>query len=142
MTFTPIQANHSILKNKVRVGRDKLNRERVTARIVNKGNRKNLAIAIGMDVADVLEMHQGDRVNLYVHKSNKNCFLIKKISSDSEIYQGYKLSGGTGNSHFLRFSIICDLPEMYRISQTIIVDYEIGNNKTLMIDFEKIKYKE
>lgn len=141
MTFTAIQNNHSILKTHVRLSKDKLNRERVTARIVNRGNKKCIAIAIGLDVADVVGMHEGNRVNLYVHKNNRTQFLIKKTDLALDGFQGYKLYCGS-TSNFLRFQIVCELPEMYKISQTHIIDYEIGYNETLMIDFEKMKYKE
>jgi len=114
------------------------NKEFVTARVNIINGKKVIFISIGLIVCELIELVKGDRVNIFINKIDRNLILLKKSIIP---HYGYKLSHATdSNGNLMHFSFRYQTEESFRLSQTIILDYEIGNDKSLLLNFEKIKW--
>lgn len=114
------------------------NKEFVTARINIKNKRKVIRISIGIDVCDLIGFNKNDRVHVYINKQDRNILMIKK---DSDCLDGYLLSLQNDKSSFMTFDFRYETSESFRLSQTIILDYDFNEDGTLLIDIEKIKWR-
>jgi hypothetical protein len=116
------------------------NKRFVTARVNMTNNKKVIHISIGLDVCSVVEFEKGDRVNVFIHKKDRNLLIIKK-EAEYDV-NGYVLSAnGHQNSSFLTFEFRYETSEDFRLSQTIILDYDFSQVGMLLIDIEKIKWR-
>jgi hypothetical protein len=112
------------------------NKQFVTARVNIINNRKVINFSIGTDVCDEINFHANDRIHILMHRENRNYIIFHKTSSS---FDGYKLFfNDKKNSSFLTFAMRYDSPEAFKLSQTVILDYDCSNNM-LLIDLEKLK---
>lgn len=114
------------------------NKEFVTARVNIINGKKVMHISIGLDVCEMIEFNKQDRVNIFINKTDRNLLIIKK--DDEPDSDGYLLSSGKGNYSFMTFQFRYETSEAYRLSQTIILDYDFNEVGTLLIDLTKIKW--
>ena len=113
------------------------NKKFITARmnIINK--RKVLNLSLGLDVCKEINFKANDRVYVLLNKENRNYLMIKKELGS---YEGYKLNfNEKGNSSFLTFSIRYDSLESFRLSQTIVLDYDFRPD-VLLVNLGKLKW--
>jgi len=114
------------------------NKELVTVR-ANFINKKTvLTFSIGTDICELLDFKKSDRVNIYLHKRDKNVHLIKKSST---INEGYLLSHNNDKSSFMTFTIRYPGQYDFRLSQTIIISYDINDDGCLLLNIEKLKWR-
>lgn len=125
-----IHANHKPLRHPN-------NKEFVTARVNIINKKKVIRISIGIDVCEILSFNKNDRVNIFISKKNRDFMLIKK-SIDS--FDGYLLSRGKSHSNFMTFDFRYETIASFKLSQTIILDYDINDERTLLVDLSKIKW--
>ena len=120
--------------------RHKNNKQFVTARCNNKCKTSLcMRIAIGVDVCELVGFKKGDKVNIFLHKENENFLAIKKNCLG--LY-GHKLSyceSVTGNSSFMTFELRWKKKESFRISQTIVLDYDFNEEHLLIVDLSKVR---
>lgn len=115
------------------------NKRFVTAR-VNIINKKTvIRISIGLYVCEMVEFEKNDRVNIFINKSDRNLLIIKKENDfDSD---GYLLNHGKNNNNFMTFEFRYESSESFRLSQTIIIDYDFTQPGMLLVDLTKIKWE-
>ena len=128
-----LRSNNKKLKHKN-------NRQFVTGRSVIIHNRKVMKMSIGLDVCELVGFKKNDRVNIFIHKENRNYLAIQKDFADAE---GYMLSfGGHRNGNFLTFEFRYQTEESFRLSQTTILDYDFQEEHTLIVDLYRLKWRE
>jgi len=113
------------------------NKEFVTARVNIINKKKVMRISIGTDICDLVGFNKNDRVHIFINKNDRNTLLIKK---DVDTQDGYRLNHGQSNSSFMTFSVRYETGESFRLSQTIILDYYLNKENTLLINLEKLKW--
>ena len=119
--------------------RSEQNRELVTARINIINKRKVVKLSIGLVVCGLIGFKQDDRVHIFIHKDDRNLLLVKK---DEDNIDGYRLSKGqSSGTNFLSFAFRCETQDSFRLSQTVILDYDFNDEGVLIVDFEKIKWR-
>lgn len=117
------------------------NAEFVTGRVNIINQRNVIRISIGKVICNLLEFKKGDRVDVLLHKEYKNLLMIFNSTNP----QSYKLHESVVNekkSNFLSATFRYDFHEPFKLSQTIILDYDINNEKILIIDIEKLIWRE
>jgi hypothetical protein len=114
------------------------NKQFVTARVNIINKKKVIRISIGLDVCDLIGFDKNDRVHIFINKEDRNLLLIKK---DMCMQDGYRLNLGTSNNSFMTFDFRCETQESFRLSQTIILDYDFNDEGSLLINMEKIKWR-
>lgn len=113
------------------------NKEFVTAR-VNVVNKKNvIRISIGIIICDLLDFTASDRVNVYINKQDRNQMIISKSLLPDD---GYKLNHNGSNSSFMTFELRNDIRDAFRLSQTIILDFDITEERLLLIRLDKLRW--
>lgn len=124
--------------------RSSYNKELVTLRaVVRAQNSTRITISIGLIVCDLLDFKKSDRVCIKTHQNKKSIILIEKTLDEG----GYKLCGAGSSplvrrkSNFLFFCINSNYYHDYKLSQTIICDYDILSKNKLLIDFSKLKWR-
>lgn len=95
----------------------------------------SINISIGLLIADLLDMNNKDRINIYLHKKNKDHILIKKC--DEDIYGHTLVTAG----NFLVCHFVHDFHSDFKIKQTIISNWDINQDNNLLIDISKLKWK-
>lgn len=129
-------------KPNTRLSKTPKNLNRVTARIVYEHDIKRLYIGIGKNIAKHLGFTLETYVDILIHQKYNHFYVIKEVDHKNG-YGGHKLTGDLSpKSRLLHFSITCHIPDNYRISQTIVLDYTIPNHKLLFVDFTKMIYRE
>lgn len=115
------------------------NKEIITIRAVPSGHKSvYITISIGLTICSLIDFNNKDRVYIKTHPVRKNIVLVEKTHE----LDGYKISNnGGGNGSFLKFSITSNYYHDYKLSQTIIADYDIIESNKLVIDFSKLKWK-
>ena len=111
------------------------NKEFVTGRANIIKNTKMLFLSIGITVCELINLKYSDRVEILLSKIDRNLILIKK--SDT----GYRLKWGGLGSNFMRFGFKYETPDNFRLSQTIILEYDFNNSGLLLINLDKLKWK-
>ena len=122
------------LKNKKMTHPDRKNF--ITARAITVNTKKVITISLGVNVCDIVDFKMGDRVNVFLHKQDKNLFLIKKVNDDD----GYKLCMSGFNSSFLTFQFRYKTEEQLRLSQVIVLGYETSKDM-IIINIENLKWR-
>ena len=116
------------------------NKQFVTARCFISNNKNVVKISIGLDVCELVGFKKGERVNLFIHKENRDYLAIQKDVTEDE---GYKLNfSGSSNSNFLTFEFRYQTEESFRLSQTTILDYDFQEEHTLIVDLYRLKWRE
>lgn len=110
------------------------NKEFVTSRVNIINKKKVLCISIGTVVCELLGLVRGDRVEILLNKKERNLLLIRKA------YEGYKLKWGGANSNFVTFDFRYETPDNFRLSQTVILDYNLNDFGFLLINLDRIKW--
>jgi hypothetical protein len=113
------------------------NKEFVTSRVNIINKKKVIRISIGILICELIQFTRDDRVHIFLNKKDKNLMLIKK--SDI-LHDGYKLNHGGSNNSFMTVDFRYETSDSFRLSQTIILDYEIKQDGLLLINFEKLKW--
>jgi hypothetical protein len=114
-----------------------LNRELVTGRIVTRDNKLRIYFSIGRDICDLINLFPKNYVNVFMHKTQNDIFLMKKSCTFG---QGYKLQIAHKNSNFLSFSFSFLSEHSYKLSQTTPLDWDFGDNEQLIIYSTKLKW--
>jgi len=129
--------NEWIISNGKRL-RHPNNSELVTARCNIINGKKVIRISIGIDVCELLDFKKGERVYISINKKYRNYLIISK---DVEDLEGYKLSHSSGHkNNFMSFQFRYETSESFRLSQTIILDYDINDENLLLIDVSRLKW--
>src|SRR5574338_436954 len=130
-----IQWNHDNYRNRFRPSSN--SKELVTLRASNTHSRKIiLYISIGLHICDVLDLKKGERINVYLHKNDKNKIMIKKCI---EPFYGLKMHYSRGN--FLHLSFTIPFDSNIKIKKTVVSNWDITQNSELIIDLTNIKWK-
>ncbi len=118
--------------------RNPKNQEYITIRAnITKSKKISIRISIGLIICNLLEFTEQARVNIFLHKKDKNILLIKKCNKDED---GYKLNYSQ-KSNFMTFDFISHFYTEFKIKQTIVVDYDINSQKMLLVDLTKIRWE-
>lgn len=117
------------------------NAEFVTGRVNIINERNVVRISIGKVVCNLLELKRSDRVSVALHKENKNFLLMSKTNAPHS-YMLCESPKINAKSNFLSATFRYDFNEPFRISQTCLLDFDINDNKLLLIDLEKLKWRE
>lgn len=117
------------------------NAEFVTGRVNIINQRNVIRISIGKLVCELLNFKKNDRVFISVHKKDKNFILISK-SLDVHTYKLHESEHPKKKSNFLSATFRYDFHEAFRLSQTILLDFDIDQNQSLLINIEKLKWRE
>jgi hypothetical protein len=114
------------------------NKEFVTARanIINK--KKVIRISIGIDICDLVGFKKNDRVHIYLNKYERDSLLI---CNNAESIDGYRLHYKGDNNNFMTFDFRIETEQSFRLSQTIILPYDIQDEGKLLISLEKLKWR-
>jgi hypothetical protein len=113
------------------------NKQFVTARVHIQNKKKVVRISIGLDVCDLLDFRKNDRVHIFINRQDRHLLMIKKDEIDLD---GYRLNLGGSNASFMTFDFRYETAESFRLSQTIILDYDFEEG-TLLIDLEKLQWR-
>jgi hypothetical protein len=113
------------------------NQELITLRAKIVGKKLSLRVSIGLVICELLDLKKGDRVNIYIHKKDKNFLLVSKCQPH-EI--GLKLCHAL-HSNFLTFDFTCYFYSEFKIRQTIMPDFQFNQEKLLLIDLTKLKWE-
>ncbi len=115
------------------------NAEFVTGRVNIINERKVIRISIGLLVCELLNFRKKDRVCVSVHKHDKHRLLIAK-SSDPQTYT-LSASDKDKNHNFLSCTFRYDFHEPFRLSQTMILDFDVNDDGLLVVDIKKLKWR-
>lgn len=116
------------------------NKEIVTGRIYMRCSNPYITISIGITICELLDFKDGDRAEVLFHKKNKNILLIKKnklSQSDYKIYFNKSNHGG----RFARITFVDYCCSNYRISQTIELEYNLTEEKYLLVSLQNLKWE-
>jgi hypothetical protein len=116
------------------------NAELVTGRVNIINQRNVIRISIGKVICNLLEMKKGTRVSVAMHKEDKNLILITK-NIDPHSYKLHESTNAKKISNFLSLTFRYDFHEPFRLSQTILLDFDMNDNKLLLIDLKKLKWR-
>lgn len=114
------------------------NKEAITARAYVKANSTFVRLSIGVVIAQLVEIKKGDRVNLFASKTNRSLLMIRK---SPHLNDGYKLSHSGTNGSFYTFDFIYQFYNDLRLTQTILIDYDIRDDKSVAVDITKLRWK-
>ena len=115
------------------------NKEFVTGRVNIRNNRKVIRISVGLIVCELVKFNVKDRVTVSVHKNDKHMILISKDNSA----QSYQLTGLNNRyDNFLAVTFRYDFNEPFRLSQTILLDFDVNDEGILIVDLLKLKWRE
>lgn len=117
------------------------NAEFVTGRVNIINQRNVIRISIGKLVCELLNFKKNDRVFVSVHKEDKNYILISK-SLDPHTYTLHENVCKNKKSNFLSATFRYDFHEGFRLSQTILLDFDIDDQQCLLVNIEKLKWRE
>lgn len=117
------------------------NAEFVTGRVNIVNQRNVVRISIGKVICNLLEFKRSDRVKVLLHKEYKNLLLVFN-SNDPYSYKLHETEIKSKKSNFLSVTFRYDFHEPFKLSQTIILDYNINNEKVLLIDIDKLIWRE
>lgn len=129
--------NDEWIKTNYKPLRHPKNKEFVTGRVNIINKKKVIRISIGLIVCDLLEFKKGDRINLFINKKERNFILIKK---SKVIHDGYLLNCNGKNPSFMTFDFRYETAESFRLSQTVILNYEINEDQLLLINIESLRW--
>jgi len=114
------------------------NRDLITGRVNIINKRNVISISIGKNICKDIGFNKRDRIIVYLNKDNKNLILLEK----SDDYSTYSLHDtDKKNSNFLRCTFRYDFHEAFRLTQTIVLDYESNDENVLSINIEKLKWR-
>lgn len=112
----------------------KLNRDEIICRVIPSHSNKmgyRINVSIGLCIAEICDFNKGDRIAVLRNKLNNVCYLLRK----NDIGKGYLLSHGNG-ANCLTFAFSVPLFENihFILSQNVIVEFDINNDKSLFLD--------
>ena len=113
------------------------NKEFVTARVNIINKKKVIRISIGTDVCSLVGFNKNDRLHIFIHRDDRDKLLIKK---DKDCIDGYRLNHNGSNSSFMTFDFRYETAESFRLSQTILLEFDFEEG-CLLVGLEKIKWR-
>lgn len=122
-------------ETKTRFGRFVGNQEIVMARARYQGKNPTVRVSIGLLICNILDIKEADRIKLFVSTKDPHLIKVKKTLSNEN---SYKLTYAK-SANFLSFETRWRFFPDIRMYQTIPLDYEMTEDKSLIIHIDKLR---
>ncbi len=125
-------------ENQKKFKKHEINKELVTGRVNLINNKNQITISIGLTVCEVLEFGKNIPIDVLIHNHHKNILLVRPTSDHQN---SYLLSyNNQRNNRFQIFKFLYLAENNFRLKHTISLPYEIKNDRTLIINMEKLRW--
>ena len=134
MSLMDLQWNHSNISNNLKRSSEKQEIITLRARYTNS-KKVILCVSIGLIICQIIKFKEGEQVNIFLHKKDKDLLMIKKCVNG---FYGHTLST-CGN--FLKTGFTHNFHTEFKIKQTIQTEYEIQKEGEILINISNLKWK-